>query len=158
MNTLIIHDWIVKGSMDEERTDVKGLRKGREGSWERRVGGGGLSKGIVIGHEELTGQATSGIDQDPVGSRTSDESLHRQAEVRSSIERKMAGSLSPAVVLSHALALAHYVDWFIWKSRVSVSVGRSSRFESIWPTPLSLAPNPPLTFRNKDSRPWSICK
>lgn len=85
MNTLIIHDRIAKGSMDEERTDVKGLRKGREGSWERRVGGGGLSKGIVIGHEELTGQATSGIDQDPVGSRTSDESLHRQAEVRSSI-------------------------------------------------------------------------
>lgn len=64
----------------------------------------------MIGHEELTGQATSGIDQDPVGSRTYDESLHRQAEVRSSIERKMAGSLSPAVVLSHALALAHYVD------------------------------------------------
>lgn len=31
----------------------------------------------MIGHEELTGQATSGIDQDPVGSRTSDESLHR---------------------------------------------------------------------------------
>lgn len=65
----------------------------------------------MIGHEELTGQATSGIDQDPVGScRTYDESLHREAEVRSSIKRKMAGSLSPAVVLSHALALAHYVD------------------------------------------------
>lgn len=66
----------------------------------------------MIGHEELTGQATSGIDQDPVGSRTYDESLHREAEVRSSIKHKMAGSLSPAVVLSHALALAlaHYVD------------------------------------------------
>lgn len=96
-----------------ERKDVKGLRKeGREGKGAESGdgGGSGLSKGIVIGHEELTGQATSGIDQDPVGSRTSDESLHRVAEVRSSVERKMAGSLSPVVVLSHALALAHYVD------------------------------------------------
>lgn len=46
-------------SIDEERTDVKGLRAGRGGKGGESGGGDGLSKGIVIGHEELADRSSN---------------------------------------------------------------------------------------------------